>query len=372
MGAVISAYRSRVGKRRDLWYGPAMGKSKKRSLTLTLVPGDGIGPEVSEAARRMVSHLCPDLAWEVQDAGAAVFEREGTPLPDRVVESIRKHRVALKGPITTPVGKGFRSVNVSLRKALDLYASFRPVRTIPGVDTRHEDVDLVVVRENTEGLYSGREHVVTPGVVESLRIVTEKASTRIAEAAFQYARMEGRKRVVALHKAMVMPASDGLFLRCARKVADRYPFIGYSEERLDHAATSLVRDPTSYDLLLVQNLYGDFMSDLCAGLVGGLGVVPGSNIGERHAVFEAVHGSAPDIAGQGVANPAALMLSAALMLRHIGRRQAAKLAEEGVRAALADPATRTRDVGGEAGTVAFTEGVLRQIDRLADSQEAAP
>ena len=336
-----------------------MAESK---LTLTLIPGDGIGPEVANATCRVVARVCPKIEWETQDAGAAVAESEGTPMPQRVLDSVDRNRVALKGPVATPVGKGFRSVNVALRKELGLYASIRPVRSIEGVKTRHEDIDFDVIRENTEGLYSGREHQPAPGVVESLRIVTEKASLAIAEAAFGLARTEGRAKVTALHKAMVMPMSDGLFLRCARQVAQRYPFIEYTERRLDDAAAALVRDPSELDVILVENLYGDFLSDLCAGLVGGLGVVPGANVGDRHAVFEAVHGSAPDIAGRGMANPAALMLSAVLMLRHIGRREAADLLDAGIRAALADPGSRTRDLGGSCGTAQFTDAVLHAVD----------
>jgi len=328
---------------------------------VTLIPGDGIGPEVSEAAVRVVEASGVALAWERVEAGAEVIAKFGTPLPDQVLNSVRRNGVALKGPITTPVGEGFRSANVLLRQALDLYASVRPVRNLPGVESRYQDVDLVVVRENTEGLYSGLEHRVAPGIVESLKIVTERASLRIAEHAFLVAKRDGRRLVTAVHKANIMKLSDGLFLECARRVARNHPDVTYDEIIVDNCAMQLVRDPTRFDILLLENLYGDILSDLCAGLVGGLGVVPGINVGEDCAVFEAVHGSAPDIAGKRVANPVALILSAAAMLRHLGETAAAANVERAVEATLIEPANRTRDLGGSAGLDAITDAIVGNL-----------
>jgi len=328
---------------------------------VTLIPGDGIGPEVSEAAVRVVEASGVALAWERVEAGAEVIAKFGTPLPDQVLNSVRRNGVALKGPITTPVGEGFRSANVLLRQALDLYASVRPVRNLPGVESRYQDVDLVVVRENTEGLYSGLEHRVAPGIVESLKIVTERASLRIAEHAFLVAKRDGRRLVTAVHKANIMKLSDGLFLECARRVARNHPDVTYDEIIIDNCAMQLVRDPTRFDILLLENLYGDILSDLCAGLVGGLGVVPGINVGEDCAVFEAVHGSAPDIAGKRVANPVALILSAAAMLRHLGETAAAANVERAVEATLIEPANRTRDLGGSAGLDAITDAIVGNL-----------
>ena len=328
---------------------------------VTLIPGDGIGPEVSEAAVRVVEASGVALAWERVEAGAEVIAKFGTPLPDQVLNSVRRNGVALKGPITTPVGEGFRSANVLLRQALDLYASVRPVRNLPGVESRYQDVDLVVVRENTEGLYSGLEHRVAPGIVESLKIVTERASLRIAEHAFLVAQRDGRRLVTAVHKANIMKLSDGLFLECARRVARNHPDVAYDEIIVDNCAMQLVRDPTRFDILLLENLYGDILSDLCAGLVGGLGVVPGINVGEDCAVFEAVHGSAPDIAGKRVANPVALILSAAAMLRHLGETAAAANVERAVEATLIEPANRTRDLGGSAGLDAITDAIVGNL-----------
>src|ERR687885_501055 len=276
--------------------------------TITLIPGDGIGPEVSSAVVRVIEATGVAIEWETHYAGAQAQAKFGTTLPEELLESIRRNKVALKGPITTPVGKGFTSVNVGLRKALDLYANLRPVRALPNVPSRYPELDLIVVRENTEDLYAGLEHVVVPGVVESLKIITEKASTRIARYAFEFARREGRKKVTSVHKANIMKLSDGLFLDCTRKVGREYPEIQYEEVIIDNLCMQLVKDPTRFDVLVLENLYGDIVSDLCAGLVGGLGVVPGANIGERTAVFEAVHGTAPDIAGKGIANPTALMM----------------------------------------------------------------
>ncbi|MEZ4472812.1 MAG: isocitrate/isopropylmalate dehydrogenase family protein [bacterium] len=336
--------------------------------TITLLPGDGIGPEVTEAAVRIVEATGVKVTWESHEAGLRSVEAGRGTLPEEALDSIRKNRVALKGPITTPVGRGFSSVNVGLRKALDLYVSLRPVKSLPGLKTRHDDVDLVVFRENTEGLYAGREHEVVPGVVEALKIITAGASTRIARYAFEYARWTGRNKVTVVHKASVMRRSDGLFLDCARAVAADYPFIQVEEHPIDRVAMQLVLDPTRYDVLLMENLYGDIVSDLCAGLVGGLGIVPGANIGEKCAVFEAVHGSAPDIAGQGKANPTALTLSAALMLRHIGERVAAARIEAAIDAVLREGKVRTGDLGGTAGTRDITRAIIQALPAPSEVQ----
>ena len=326
---------------------------------ITLIAGDGIGPEVSQAAVRVVEAAGVRVAWERVTAGAAAIdEGSHTPLPDRVLESIGRTRVALKGPVTTPIGTGFPSVNVALRKSLDLYASLRPVRSLPGVRSRHENVDLVIVRENTEGLYSGREHSVVPGVVETLRVITRRASERIARFAFERARHEGRRKVTVVHKASIMRMSDGLFLEACRRVAQDYPFVECDEILIDNAAMQLVLEPTRFGMLLTENLFGDLLSDLCAGLVGGLGVVPGANLGDRCAVFEAVHGSAPDLAGRNVANPTALILSAALMLKHIGEPDAASAIARAVEDVLAEGSRVTRDLGGSASTSEMTDAVI--------------
>jgi isocitrate dehydrogenase (NAD+) len=332
---------------------------------ITLIPGDGIGPEVCDAAVRVVEATGVAVAWERAVAGAAAVEKHGTPLPEEVLASIRRNRVALKGPVTTPIGTGFPSVNVALRKELDLYVSLRPVTSLPGVKTRYEDVDLVIVRENTEGLYSGREHMVVPGVVEGLKIITEKASRRIARFAFNYARAEGRRKITVVHKASIMKLSDGLFLACANQVAADYPFIELEDILIDTACMQLVLDPRRFDLLLMENLYGDLVSDLCAGLVGGLGVVPGANLGDRCAVFEAVHGSAPDIGGKGLANPTALILSAALMLRHLGERKAADRVRGAVESVLTEGAALTPDLGGRATTSQMAEAVAARVREAA-------
>jgi isocitrate dehydrogenase (NAD+) len=328
---------------------------------VTLIPGDGIGPEVSDAAVRVVEATGARIAWEHCEAGAEVFQKYGTALPEAALNAVRSSRVALKGPIGTPIGGGFRSANVLLRQALDLYACVRPVRSIPGVPSRYEGVDLVIVRENTEGLYSGLEHRVTAGVVESLKVVTERASLRIARFAFELARRQGRSRVTAVHKANIMKLSDGLFLESARRVARDYPEIELGEIIIDNCAMQLVTRPEQFQVLLMDNLYGDILSDLCAGLVGGLGVVPGSNVGDDCAVFEAVHGSAPDLAGRRLANPTAIILSAAAMLRHLGEEDAGARIEKAVTGALADPANRTRDLGGSADLDRVASAV---IDRL--------
>ncbi|HMV82014.1 MAG TPA: isocitrate dehydrogenase (NAD(+)) [Blastocatellia bacterium] len=334
---------------------------------VTLIPGDGIGPEITGAVVRIIEAAGVDIEWESFIAGAEALSRLGDPLPEPVLESIKRNKVALKGPLTTPVGTGFASVNVRLRKTLDLYANLRPVRTLPGIVTPFGDLDLVVVRENTEDLYSGLEHVVVPGVVESLKIITEKASTRIARFAFDYARREGRKRVTAVHKANIMKLSDGLFLECFRKVAAEYPEIEADDKIIDNACMQLVMKPQQFDILLLENLYGDIVSDLVAGLVGGLGIVPGANIGELGAVFEAVHGSAPDIAGKNLANPTALLQSAILMLRHLGEREAADLIERAMIHTLAEKKVRTRDLGGTAHTTEYTEILVTTMKELASA-----
>ncbi|OLE54728.1 MAG: isocitrate dehydrogenase (NAD(+)) [Acidobacteria bacterium 13_1_20CM_3_53_8] len=326
--------------------------------TITLIPGDGIGPEVTSAVVRIIEASGVEVEWETHYAGAQALEKFGNTLPDDLLESIKRNRVALKGPITTPIGKGFTSVNVGLRKALDLYANLRPVRALPNVPSRYPELDLVVVRENTEDLYSGIEHIVVPGVVESIKIITEKASTRVSLFAFEYARREGRKKVTAVHKANIMKLSDGLFLDCFRRVAENYPEIQADDKIVDNACMQLVMRPEQFDIMLLENLYGDIVSDLCAGLIGGLGLVPGANIGEQGAVFEAVHGSAPDIAGQGIANPTALLQSGILMLRHLGERDAAQRIESAMLKVFEDGRVRTRDIGGTAKTMEFAEAII--------------
>ncbi|HEY1067390.1 MAG TPA: isocitrate/isopropylmalate dehydrogenase family protein [Pirellulales bacterium] len=325
---------------------------------VTLIPGDGIGPEVSNAARRIIDATGVAIDWHVHEAGADVVVRYGTPLPQATIDSIIHDKVALKGPIGTPVGTGFRSVNVELRQKLDLYANFRPARSIKGVKSRYDDVDLIVVRENTQGLYSGLEHIVVPGVVESLRIVTEKASERIVRYAFDIARLHGRQKVTAVHKANILKLSDGLFLEVARKIAREYTDIKYDEAIVDAAAMKLVINPAAFDVLVMENLFGDILSDLTSGLVGGLGVAPSGNIGERVAIFESVHGSAPDIAGKGIANPTALTLSAVLMLRHLGERDAADRVEKAIHRVLGEGQTVTGDLGGTATTEEYASAVI--------------
>jgi isocitrate dehydrogenase (NAD+) len=329
--------------------------------TITLIPGDGIGPEVTGAVVKILETGGLDVEWESHLAGVLALERHGATLPAELLDSIRRNKVALKGPVTTPVGGGFTSVNVGLRKALDLYANLRPVWNIPAVPSRYEDVDLVIVRENTEDLYSGLEHEVIPGVVESLKIITEGASTRIARFAFEYARKYGRKRVTAVHKANIMKMGDGLFLRCVRQVATEYPDIQSDDRIVDAACMALVMNPTQFDVLVMPNLYGDIVSDLCAGLVGGLGVVPGANIGNEIGVFEAVHGSAPDIAGKSLANPMALLGSAILMLRHIDEAAIADRVVKALGEVLSEGTVRTRDLGGTSSTIEFTEAICRKL-----------
>ena len=331
------------------------------AYTITLIPGDGIGPEVTAAAVRVLSATGIDFEWETEPAGMTAIGEYGTPLPPRVLESVKRNRIALKGPTETPIGTGHHSVNVELRKKLDLYANLRPMRTLPGVKSRYDGVDIIVVRENTEDLYSGLEHVVVPGVVESIKIITERASTRIALFAFEHARALGRKRISALHKANIMKLSDGLFLDCCRIVAKEYPEIAYDEIIVDNACMQLVLDPTRFDMLLLENLYGDIVSDLCAGFVGGLGMAPGANIGEDTAVFEAVHGSAPDIAGKNVANPLALVLSSVMMLDHLGEHKAAERVRAAVYEVLRDGRKLTRDLGGSAGTSEIAEAIASRV-----------
>ena len=332
------------------------------TLRATLIPGDGIGPEVASAARRVIDAAASSpIEWEECEAGGEVIGRYGKPLPDDTLQSMRRTGAALKGPITTPVGSGFRSVNVEIRKRLDLYANFRPARTMPGVESRYDDVDLMVVRENTEGLYSGLEHIVVPGVVESLRVITEKGSERIVRYAFELAQRRGRKKVTAVHKANILKLSDGLFLEVARRVAREYPSIVYDEAIVDATAMKLVIDPTQFDVLVMENLFGDIVSDLTAGLVGGLGLAPSANLGENAAMFEAVHGSAPDIAGKGIANPTALILAGAMMLHHLGDRQGGTRIERAVHQVLERGAVRTRDLGGEATTAAMTDALIAAL-----------
>ena len=330
---------------------------------ITLIPGDGIGPEVAEAAVCAVEAAGASVEWERVNAGAGALAEYGQLIPDELYASLEVTQVALKGPTTTPVGGGHQSINVALRKKLGLYVNFRPVRMLPALRTRFHDVpvNLAIFRENTEDLYSGLEHEVVPGVVESLKIITRHASMRIARAAFQYAEREKRWKVTAIHKANIMKMSDGLFLRCCREVAAQHPDIRYEELIVDNACMQLVMRPEKFDLLVLPNLYGDIISDLAAGLVGGLGVVPGANIGDHHAIFEAVHGTAPDIAGKGLANPTALMQSAVLMLAHIGERQAADRLQNAIHGVYAEGRHLTGDVGGSAGTREFTDAVVERL-----------
>jgi isocitrate dehydrogenase (NAD+) len=329
---------------------------------VTLIPGDGIGPELADATRHVLEATGIAFEWDVQQAGEATIATEGTPLPERVIESIRRTGIAIKGPITTPVGSGFRSVNVGLRQALELYANVRPARSMAGVETRYENVDLIIVRENTEDLYAGIEHRVGPDAAESIKIITRFASQRIARYAFEYAVKNGRHKVTAVHKANIMKLSDGLFLEsCAQVAAEYEGRIGFEDRIVDNMCMQLVQKPELYDVLVLPNLYGDIVSDLAAGLVGGLGVAPGANIGEKAAVFEPVHGSAPKYAGQNKANPTALILSGALMLRHLGETAAGDAVESAVREVVAAGETVTYDLGGSAGTREFGEAVASRV-----------
>jgi isocitrate dehydrogenase (NAD+) len=332
------------------------------SYSVTLIPGDGIGPELADATVRVLEATGIGFEWDTQSAGEATIASEGTPLPDRVIDSIRRTGVAIKGPITTPVGSGFRSVNVGLRQALELYANVRPARTMQGVESRYEAVDLVIVRENTEDLYAGIEHRVGPDAAESIKIITRAASQRIARYAFEYAVRNGRHKVTAVHKANIMKLSDGLFLESCQQVAAEYDGrVAFEDRIVDNMCMQLVQKPDLYDVLVLPNLYGDIVSDLAAGLVGGLGVAPGANIGERAAVFEPVHGSAPKYAGQNKANPTALILSGALMLRHLGEVEAANRVEVAVRSVVAEGETVTYDLGGHAGTREFGDAVAARV-----------
>jgi isocitrate dehydrogenase (NAD+) len=328
---------------------------------VVLITGDGIGPEVSAGTQAVVSAAGAQIEWVEAPAGLTAVEKHGDPLPTVTLDLIRRHRVALKGPCTTPVGKGYRSINVRLRQELDLFASVRPVRSLPGIAVPYQDVNLVVVRENTEGLYSGLEHVVVPGVVESLRIVTKPAADRIVRFAFELARHQGRRHVTFCHKADVLPLSDGMFLATAQVVAEDFPFLQFDELHVDALCMQLALDPTRFDVLVMENLFGDVISDLCAGLVGGLGLVPGANLGNRYAVFEAVHGSAPDIAGKGLANPIALLRSAALLLEHIGQAHSARRIEDSVRKTLQAGRGLTRDLRGDGTTASLTEQLIANL-----------
>ncbi|MDQ3212671.1 MAG: isocitrate dehydrogenase (NAD(+)) [Acidobacteriota bacterium] len=333
------------------------------SHVITLIPGDGIGPEVSAAVVRILTAAAVDIDWDRHEAGVTAFKKYNQSLPVQLLDSIRKNKVALKGPVSTPIAEGFTSVNVGLRKALDLYANLRPVRNLAGVESRFAGVNLIIVRENTEDLYAGLEHQIIPGVVESLKIITEKASTRIARFAFEYARANARRTVTAIHKANIMKLSDGLFLESTRNVSRDFIDIAYDERIVDAVCMQLVMRPEKFDVLVLPNLYGDIVSDLCAGLVGGLGVVPGANIGIESAVFEAVHGSAPDIAGKNLANPTALLLSGLMMLDHIGEAERAGRIRTALTRVLTAGVVRTHDLGGQASTTEFTDAICREVER---------
>jgi isocitrate dehydrogenase (NAD+) len=328
---------------------------------ITLIPGDGIGPEVTQAAVRVLEATGVKFEWEKFEAGADAYEKYHEYIPRELTESIERTRVGLKGPVTTPIGGGFASINVELRKKFELYANFRPIRNLPHIPTRYPDVDLIVVRENTESLYSGLEHEVVPGVVESLKIITEKASTRIAKFAFEYARKYQRKKIHAIHKANIMKLSDGLFLQCCRKVAKGFPEIAYAEHIVDNTCMQLVMNPYQYDMLVMENLYGDIISDLCAAFIGGLGLVPSANIGDHCSIFEAVHGSAPDIAGKNLANPTAVIRCSLLMLRHLGEFDAALKIRNALEKVYRTREKLTRDVGGSAGTSEFADSLIEAM-----------
>jgi isocitrate dehydrogenase (NAD+) len=338
---------------------------------VTLIPGDGIGPEVTAAAVRILEATGVKFEWESYAAGADAFAKYHEYIPKELTESIERTRVALKGPVTTPIGGGFSSINVQLRRQFELFCNFRPIRNLPGVATRYPGVDLIIIRENTEGLYSGIEHEVVPGVVESIKIITEKASTRIARWAFEYARKFGRKKIHAIHKANIMKLSDGLFIRCSRNISKEYPEISYGEHIVDNTCMQLVTNPYQYDMLLLENLYGDIVSDLCAAFVGGLGLVPGANFGHECAIFEAVHGSAPDIAGRGIANPTAITRSGILMLRHLGEQDAADKVKYAVHSVFRESKHITRDMGGTASTSEFADAVIEAMESPAWREQAA-
>lgn len=328
---------------------------------VTLIPGDGIGPEITDSVVKILKEAKAEIEWEIQTAGADVAEKEGTPLPQRVIDSIKKNKVALKAPVTTPIGKGFRSVNVALRKELDLYSNLRPCKNIDGIKTRYENVDLVIVRENTEDLYAGVERKIDENKAESIKIITREASTRIAEFAFDYAEKNGRKTVTAVTKANICKLTDGLFLECARAVAQNHPNIEYKEVLVDNLCMQLVQNPEKYDVLVLPNLYGDIVSDLCAGLIGGLGVAKGANIGKEAAVFEPVHGSAPDIKGQNKANPTALLLSATDMLKYINQREVADRIEKALYKTISEGKVLTPDLNGSATTEKFTNEIIKNL-----------
>ena len=330
---------------------------------ITLIPGDGIGPEVTKPTLAIIKAAGVKIDWETHLAGAEALKKHGSTIPKSLMDSFEKNRVALKGPVTTPVGEGFTSVNVALRQTFNLYANLRPIKNLPGVKARYQGIDLIVVRENTEGLYSGIEHEVIPGVVESLKIMTEKACTKISKFAFDFARRNGRKKVAAVHKANIMKMSDGLFLDCARKVAASYKTIGFSDVIVDNACLQLVINPWQFDVLLMENLYGDILSDLAAGLVGGLGVVPGANLGDDHALFEAVHGSAPDIKGKNIANPSAMIQAAIMMLRHLSEKAAANRISLALERVLMRGEVLTPDLGGTATTKKFADEIVREIEK---------
>lgn len=332
------------------------------TYAVTLIPGDGTGPELAAALETVVAATGVPIEWDVQDAGLGVMDEYGTPLPEHVLDSVRRTRVAIKGPITTPVGKGFRSVNVALRKELDLYACLRPSRTMKGVRSRFDDIDLVVVRENTEDLYAGIEHMVGEDAAESIKIITRRCSERIARFAFEYARTHGRRKVTAVHKANIMKCTDGLFLRVAGEVAEGYPEIEFEDRIVDNMCMQLVQKPELYDVLVLPNLYGDIVSDLCAGLIGGLGVAPGANIGDHAAVFEPVHGSAPKYAGQDKVNPTAILRSGVLMLDHLGEAEAARRMEEAIAAVVAEGKDVTYDLGGSARTSEMAAAIARRLE----------
>lgn len=332
--------------------------------TIALLPGDGIGPEVSQATKQVIDATGVKIQWIEVDAGAACAEKTGSLLPEATLEAIDHAKVAFKGPLTTPIGKGFKSINVTLRQKFQLYAAVRPVRSLPGIKTRFENVNLVVVRENTEGLYAGLEHQITPDVMVSLKIATEKACLRIAQYAFDYAISHGRKKVTAFHKANIMKLTDGLFSNCAKRISEQFQGrVAFNDLIIDNACMQMVKDPTQFDVLVMENLYGDVMSDLCAGLVGGLGVVPGANISETHAIFEAVHGSAPDIAGKGIANPLACIMSGVMMLQHIQETAAASRIEKAYEAVLSEgnPENITGDIGGKGTTQSFVNAILKKL-----------
>ena len=337
--------------------------SDPKTHKITLIPGDGIGPEVTQAVVRILEATGVKFDWETFAVGAEAYEKTGEYIPKDVIASIERTRVALKGPVSTPIGGGFSSINVALRKKFELYANFRPIRNLPHIPTRYPDVDLIIVRENTESLYSGLEHEVVPGVIESLKIITEKASTRIARFAFEYARKNKRKKVHAIHKANIMKLSDGLFLRCSRNISKEYPEITYGEHIVDNTCMQLVMNPYQYDVLVMENLYGDIISDLCAAFVGGLGFVPSANLGEDCAIFEAVHGSAPDIAGKNIANPTALLRSGLLMMRHLGEHEAALQIRNGLEKVYRHKEKLTRDIGGQAGTSEFADAVIEEMEK---------